>query len=136
LVSGAAQDLAVRPVIELSVDVHQRRVFVTNKGNGPLLRPRLNMGEQSRPIITRDSATGEYRELGALATGTTAFAVAEDDDYDQEIAVSGWTMTGNEFRAVADVNATTSNVVVAIDASLRGKVFVAAEGGAKACQVP
>lgn len=111
----SAQSLAVQPVIEVSVDMSERRVYVTNKGNGPLLTPIVRVNDVDHLLTTRDIATNEFKEVAALASGITGFCRLQDTDKaTYEVVIKGWTLTGIRF-----------NGHVAFDSVNRGRVLVA-----------
>lgn len=106
----AAQALAVRPVIELSFDSREHRLYVSNKGNGPLLNPQVQVNAKTHVLTMRDAATGEYRQLGALAAGTTAFSAVEGGR--GPIAVTGWTMAGERYSGSVEIDGANSDRVL------------------------
>jgi hypothetical protein len=112
----SAQALAVRPVIELSMDGRERKLYLTNKGNGPLLNPQVQVNSRASVLTMLDPATGEYRQLGALATGMTAFSVLEDGGQGgDKVSVTGWTMSGENFACSVELDAADpSRVQVAV----------------------
>src|SRR6266705_1547926 len=65
-VTQRAQALAVKPAIEVRRDISNRQVIIVNRGNGPLLEPRICVGNEECTFRVRDEATSEYREVGGL----------------------------------------------------------------------
>ncbi len=98
--SRAQQKLAVLPVVEFSYEREEGRIRVVNKGNGPLLKPKLDVNGKTLKLLGQSEASAGYSEVAALSTGGGALinldaSMAESGS----LSISGLTLAGNEFSA-------------------------------------
>jgi hypothetical protein len=103
LATKSEQELSVRPMIQVTLEPHERRLRLTNKGNGPLLGPRVELNRQDLALVSDDVATSSYVQTAAFAVTETAFALLpETEPLSGEVLITGLTLTGGSFSARLD----------------------------------
>ena len=92
------------PVIQVTSEPRERRLRLTNKGNGPLLSPAVKLGNEALAVVSSDPNSSSFAETAAFAVSEDAYALlALDVAPTGTVEVSGWTVAGAEFRAEVDV---------------------------------
>jgi hypothetical protein len=99
-VNKAQQHQAVMPVIEIVNEAHLRRLRLTNRGNGPLVAPRLSLGSEGVELVMKGRYDDTYLQVGALAVGDDAYALVESGSaLGGELVIEGITLSGAVFAA-------------------------------------
>lgn len=96
-------EVSTRPVIQVTYEAHERRLRLTNKGNGPLLSPNVEMSGKMLSLVSADEKSSSFIETAAFAVAEDAFALLNADSRPSgEVMISGWTVAGEDFRAQLD----------------------------------
>lgn len=107
------QALAVLPVIEASLDSASRTIHVANRGNGPLIAPKVEVNGAGFSLVANDDLTDEFREVGGLGVGATAIVMLKSElEEPYNVDIAGVTMTGATFSATVAGSSLKDNTVV------------------------
>lgn len=114
-VGRASQELAVRPILEVAYESRRNRIYITNRGNGPLLGPVVWVAAEQVSLVRQDPVASAFREVGALAVGDTATVVLDRSlPTAGTVELQGTTMAGTSYRGVVECRLfTDSEVLVA-----------------------
>lgn len=97
------QLLASLPVMEVVYEPHNSRLKLVNKGNGPLLAPRLSVEGTELQLVSQDDPHSAYIQAAAIAVSREAYALLMHNATPSgELRIDGLTLTGHAFSAVVD----------------------------------
>ncbi len=96
-------EVSTRPVIQVTYEPHAQRLRLTNKGNGPLLAPRVRLAGEQLSVVSSDSQSSSFVETAAFAVAEDAFALMTTTDPPAgDVTISGWTVAGADFEVHLD----------------------------------
>lgn len=99
----AQLEVSTQPVIQVSYEPLAQRLKLTNKGNGPLLAPSVQLSGANLPLVSADTASSAFLQTAAFAVAEDAFALlATADAPSGEVTIAGWTLAGAQFKARLD----------------------------------
>lgn len=106
--SKTQRNLSVLPVIEASFDQTNNLLSVTNRGNGPLLDPSLQVNDHQKRLIGEIKASPERSEIAVLSCDSTAVVqLSENLDEVSNVELNGILISGGKFVANLSVLAMT-----------------------------
>lgn len=98
--STEQQRLAVLPVIEITFEAHERRFRIINRGNGPLVDPRLEVGGRLLTVVGQIEDKNQFMQVGAVSVDRVLFALFDEKPSSADsLELSGITISGGPFSA-------------------------------------